>query len=63
VAVKTWKSIRTLKEAAVTVVGEIESYQYGKFGWMPDQEGNKIKLWEAADFVFDKRNLDSDPFT
>jgi hypothetical protein len=23
-----------------------ESYDYGKFGWIMDREGNRIKLWE-----------------
>ena len=42
----------TLKEEGVTVVGEVESYDYGKFGWIVDLEGNKIELWEPGDVVF-----------
>lgn len=41
-----------LKQEGVTVVGEIESYDYGKFGWIIDLEGNKIELWEPVDAVF-----------
>jgi D-3-phosphoglycerate dehydrogenase len=41
----------TLKEEGVTVVGEVESYDYGKFGWILDLEGNKIELWEPGDVV------------
>lgn len=41
-----------LKQEGVTVVGEIESYDYGKFGWIMDVEGNKIELWEPVDAVF-----------
>lgn len=41
-----------LKQEGVTVVGEIESYDYGKFGWIIDLEGNKIELWEPIDAVF-----------
>lgn len=37
--------IGVLKEEGVTVVGEIESYEYGRFGWIMDPEGNKIELW------------------
>jgi len=39
----------TLKEEGVTVVGDIEEYEYGKFGWILDPEGNKIELWEPID--------------
>ena len=35
-----------LRKEGVTVVGEIEEYDYGKFGWIMDPDGNKIELWE-----------------
>jgi predicted enzyme related to lactoylglutathione lyase len=38
-----------LRKEGVTVVGEVEKYEYGKFGWILDPEGNKIELWEAID--------------
>ncbi len=41
-----------LKAEGVTVVGEMESYDYGKFGWIMDLEGNKIELWEPIDAAF-----------
>lgn len=41
--------IKILKKEGVTVVGEIEVYDYGKFGWIVDPEGNKIELWEPVD--------------
>lgn len=41
-----------LKEEGVTVVGEMESFNYGKFGWILDPEGNKIELWEPIDSAF-----------
>lgn len=41
-----------LKEEGVTIVGEMESYDYGKFGWILDPEGNKIELWEPIDSAF-----------
>ena len=44
--------IAVLKEEGVTVVGEIEEYDYGKFGWILDPEGNKIELWEPVDSAF-----------
>ena len=38
-----------LKEEGVQVIGEMESYNYGNFGWILDLEGNKIELWEPMD--------------
>lgn len=29
-------------------VGVVEEYDYGKFGWFTDPEGNKIELWQAS---------------
>lgn len=36
-------------EEGVTIVGEMETYEYGKFAWILDPEGNKIELWEPID--------------
>ena len=44
--------LKILKEEGVTVVGEIEEYEYGKFGWILDPEGNKLELWEPLDKAF-----------
>lgn len=41
--------LEALKKEEVTVVGKIEEYSYGKFGWILDPEGNKIELWEPID--------------
>ncbi len=38
--------IEVLREEGVTVIGNIEEYEYGKFGWIMDLDGNKIELWE-----------------
>jgi len=38
--------LKALKEEGVTIVGEPEVSEYGKFGWVMDPEGNKIELWE-----------------
>lgn len=40
------KLIEELRAAGVTIAGEVQSYSYGKFGWILDPEGNKIELWE-----------------
>ena len=44
--------LKILKEEGVTIVGEVEEYEYGKFGWILDLEGNKIELWEPIDSAF-----------
>ena len=41
-----------LRAADVPVVGEIETYDYGKFAHIMDPEGRKIELWEPVDTVF-----------
>jgi predicted enzyme related to lactoylglutathione lyase len=41
-----------LKSEGVQIVGKIEEYSYGKFGWILDPEGNKIELWEPIDEGF-----------
>lgn len=46
--------LKMLKEEGVQIVGEMETYDYGKFGWIMDPEGNKIELWEPVDSVYDK---------
>jgi predicted enzyme related to lactoylglutathione lyase len=48
--------IEQLKKEGVEVIGEIEKYDYGKFGWIMDPEGNKTELWEPVDRVFRKAN-------
>lgn len=44
--------IETLRNEGVEVVGKIEEYEYGKFGWIMDPDGNKIELWEPDDEFF-----------
>ena len=44
--------LEVLKEEGVTIVGKMEEYPYGKFGWIMDPEGNKIELWEPVDGGF-----------
>ena len=40
--------IEALRAEGCNVLGDIEEYEYGKFGWVMDPEGNKIELWEPA---------------
>jgi predicted enzyme related to lactoylglutathione lyase len=44
--------LKLLREEGVEVIGEIEEFSYGKFGWIMDPEGNKIELWEPKDEGF-----------
>ena len=46
--------VKLLKEEGVTVVDEIESFEYGKFVHILDPENNKIELWQANDIEYDK---------
>jgi predicted enzyme related to lactoylglutathione lyase len=41
--------LKILKEEGVQIVGEVEEYPYGKFGWIMDPDGNKIELWEPKE--------------
>ena len=40
--------VAELKKENVTILDEIESYDYGKFVHIMDLEGNKIELWEPV---------------
>lgn len=44
--------LKVLKEEGVEIVGEMQEFSYGKFGWIMDPEGNKIELWEPIDDGF-----------
>jgi predicted enzyme related to lactoylglutathione lyase len=35
-----------LRKEGVTVIGNLEESEFGKFGWILDPEGRKIELWE-----------------
>jgi predicted enzyme related to lactoylglutathione lyase len=43
-----------LKRDGVMIVDSIESFDYGKFVHILDNEGNKIELWEPVDAEYDK---------
>ncbi len=44
--------LKALEKEGVQIVGEIQSVEEGKFGWILDPEGNKIELWEPNDEAF-----------
>lgn len=41
-------TLKRLKKEGVKVF-EAENYDYGKFGWILDLEGNKVELWQPED--------------
>ena len=48
------KLVAVLKLEGVTVVDTIQSYDYGKFVHIMDEEQNKIELWEPNDKVYEQ---------
>lgn len=44
--------VEELKANGVTVLDEIESFEYGKFVHILDPENNKIEIWEPVDSCF-----------
>ena len=38
--------LAALREEGVQVDPKVEVYDYGKFGWIMDPEGNRVELWE-----------------
>lgn len=48
------KLVEQLKENGVTILDEIETFEYGKFVHILDGEGNKVELWEPNDIEFEK---------
>ena len=46
--------VEELKKEGVTILDDIETYDYGKFVHIQDVEGKKIELWEPNDEVYNK---------
>ena len=44
--------LKELNKEGVTQVGELQKFEYGKFAWILDNDGNKIEFWEPKDSVF-----------
>jgi predicted enzyme related to lactoylglutathione lyase len=44
-----------MQKNGVQVIDKVESYEYGRFGWAMDPEGNKLELWEPIDAGFEDR--------
>lgn len=39
-------ALAQVKEGGAQIIGEIEKYDYGSFGWFIDPDGNKVELWQ-----------------
>jgi len=46
--------VEELKKEGVTILDEIEAFEYGKFVHILDNEGVKVQLWEPNDTEYDK---------
>ncbi|HVS03893.1 MAG TPA: VOC family protein, partial [Thermoanaerobaculia bacterium] len=42
-------ALSQVREGGAEVVGEVEDYEYGRFGWFVDPEGNKVELWQPRE--------------
>lgn len=42
-------ALAQVAEGGGEVVGEVEEYDYGRFGWFVDPEGNKVELWQPVE--------------
>jgi predicted enzyme related to lactoylglutathione lyase len=42
-------ALAQVREGGAEIVGEIEEYEYGRFGWFLDPDGNKVELWEPRE--------------
>jgi predicted enzyme related to lactoylglutathione lyase len=41
-------ALQQVAAGGATLVGEMQSFDYGRFGWFMDPEGNKVELWQPA---------------
>ncbi|MBN3583447.1 VOC family protein [Algoriphagus aestuarii] len=46
--------VKELKKEGVTILDEIESFDYGKFVHILDPDGHSIELWEPVNEVYDE---------
>ncbi|MCE3262718.1 MAG: glyoxalase [Pseudoduganella sp.] len=41
-------ALKQVADGGGTLVGDVQSFDYGRFGWFIDPDGNKVELWEPA---------------
>jgi len=42
-------ALRQVEKGGAELVGDVESYDFGSFGWFIDPDGNKVELWQPRD--------------
>ncbi len=42
-------ALQQVADGGGEIVGEVEKYDFGKFGWFIDPDGNKVELWQPAE--------------
>ena len=40
------KALGRVREGGAETAGDIEVYEFGRFGWLPNPAGNKMERWE-----------------
>ena len=43
------QALHQVETGGATLVGTIEEYDYGRFGWFLDPDGNKVELWQPLE--------------
>ncbi|UUZ52456.1 VOC family protein [Massilia sp. H-1] len=43
-------ALQQVQAAGAELAYEVASYDYGRFGWFIDPDGNKVELWEPKPF-------------
>jgi len=46
--------LESLKAEGITIVGSVQTFEYGKFAHIIDPEGTKIELWQPDDSKYEK---------
>ena len=39
-------ALQQVQKGGARLIGEVESYDFGSFGWFVDPDGNKVELWQ-----------------
>ena len=42
-------ALEEFRQAGVTILEEIEDFEYGRFAHIADPEGNPVELWQPAE--------------
>lgn len=42
-------ALRQVAEGGAEIIGDVEKYDFGSFGWFIDPDGNKVELWQPAE--------------